>query len=158
MQRFVVGFVFTGCLIAAGTWAWSQPAEGLTRLATLMRDTLGHHTDPGGYGSSAFGFWGQQTGIRAWLIAPLVGGSSLTSPVYVVMFGLVGLSIGIARHGSEGALALMTATIAAAFSLAKVHSTGSYIAWWYGFLLLGLLATDTQREPQSLPSRIEIAP
>ncbi len=32
--------------------------------ATIIYDTFGHHTDPAGYGSSPFGFWGQRGGIR----------------------------------------------------------------------------------------------
>jgi hypothetical protein len=142
MRRFFAGFALAAAVIAVGTWIGSRPVEGQTRLGTIMSDTLGHHTDPRGYGSSPFGFWGQRGGIRAWMIAPLVGESGLTSPVYLILFGLVGVGVLVARNGSERALALASAAIAAAFSLAKIHPTGSYVTWCYGFLLLGLLAAD----------------
>jgi hypothetical protein len=158
MLRFVAGFALAGCLIAAGTWIASRPTEGQTRLGTILSDTLGHHTDPRGYGSSGFGFWGQRSGVRAWMIAPLVGESGLTSPVYIGLFGLIGVSVLVALNGSERALALATAAIAAAFSLAKIHPTGSYVAWCYGFLLLGLLAADAPvGQPQASQSS-EIQP
>ena len=76
------------------------------------------------------------------MIAPLVGHSGLASPVYLLLFSLVGVTVIVAKNGTDRALALTTAAIAAAFSLAKIHPTGSYVAWCYGFLLLGLLAAD----------------
>ena len=149
LLRFVAGFAVAGLIIAGATYASSRPAEGKTRLQTILSDTLGHHTDPSGYGSSPFGFWGQRGGIRAWLIAPLIGQSSLASPVYLIFFALIAGAAMVARQGSERALALTTAVIAAAASLIKIHPTGSYVAWCYGFFLLGLLAADTPRREQT---------
>jgi hypothetical protein len=151
LLRFVAGFAIAAAIIGAFTWSASRPVEGQSRLGTILSDTLGHHTDPRGYGSSAFGFWGQRDSIRTWMITPLAGQSSLASPVYLVLFGLVGLGAWITRSGSERALALVTAAISAAFALAKIHTTGGYVAWWYGFLLLGLFAADTLHKSVSLP-------
>jgi hypothetical protein len=142
LVQFVAGFAVAAALIGAFTYVESRPAEGLSRIGTIMSDTLGHHTDPKGYGASPFGFWGQRGGIRQWMIDPLVGTSGLTSPVYLLLFALVGITAVITSRGADRALALSTAAIAAAFSLAKIHPTGSYVAWCYGFLLLGLLAAD----------------
>jgi hypothetical protein len=149
LLRFVAGFAIVAAIIGAFTWSASRPVEGQSRLGTILSDTLGHHTDPRGYGASGFGFWGQRGSIRTWMITPLAGQSSLASPVYLVLFGLVALGAWITRAGSERALALVTAAISAAFALAKIHTTGGYVAWWYGFLLLGLLAADAARRTVS---------
>ncbi len=62
--RFAIGFGLAAAIIAGGVYAMSQPAGERSRLGTIMYDTFGHHTDPRGYGSSVFGFWGQREGIR----------------------------------------------------------------------------------------------
>ena len=71
--RFMIGFGLAAVVIAAGVYAMSRPAGERSRLGTIMYDTFGHHTDPRGYGSSAFGFWGQREGLRRVLSTPLVG-------------------------------------------------------------------------------------
>jgi hypothetical protein len=152
LLHFAAGFAIAASIIAVATWSASRPAEGQSRLGTILSDTLGHHTDPHGYGSSAFGFWGQRGGIRGWMIAPLAGQSTLASPVYLLLFGLVGVGAWAARTGSERALALVAAAISAAFALAKIHTTGGYVAWWYGFLLLGLFAADAARRAAAAPA------
>jgi hypothetical protein len=156
LRRFVAGFAIAGLLIAGATWIASRPAEGKSRLATILGDTLGHHTDPSGYGSSPFGFWAQHGGIRGWMIAPLVGASTLASPAYLVFFALIAASAFIARRGADRTLALTTGAVAAAASLLKIHPTGTYIAWCYGFLLLGLLAADARaRDETAGPAEVE---
>ena len=60
--RFAIGFGLAAAIIAGGVYAMSQPAGERSRLGTIMYDTFGHHTDPRGYGSSVFGFWGQREG------------------------------------------------------------------------------------------------
>ena len=157
LLRFVVGFAVAGLIIAGATYALSRPAEGKTRLQTIMTDTLGHHTDPSGYGSSPFGFWGQRGGIRAWMIEPLVGQSSLASPTYLLFFALIGLSTFVARQGTDRSLALTTGVVAAAASLVKIHPTGSYVAWCFGFFLLGLLGADAAGREQAA-DRADIVP
>jgi hypothetical protein len=83
------------------------------------------------------------------LIAPLAGRSSLASPAYLVFFALIGVSAYITRHGGERALALATGVVAAAASLIKIHTTGGYVAWCFGFFLLGFLAADSQRRDEA---------
>jgi hypothetical protein len=138
--RFVVGFALAAAVIGGGTWALSQPAAGRSRVGTILNDTLGHHTDPEGYGRSPYGFWGQRDGIRRWMIAPLGGKSGLTTPAYALFIALVAATFFIARGASAARLALLTAAIALAASVIKIHSTGVYVAWAYPFLLIGLFA------------------
>jgi hypothetical protein len=147
--RFLAGFAVAAAIVGGATLALSQPAGGRGRMGTVLHDTLGHHTDPHGYGRSPFGFWGQRGGVRHWLIAPAIGESSLTSPAYLLLFLLVGGSFFMARHASAAGLALLTATVAIAFSLLKIQPTGTYIAWSYPFLLIGFFAA---RPPAAMRS------
>jgi hypothetical protein len=146
LVRFLAGFAVAAALIGGSTFLLSRPADGRGRVGTILHDTFGHHTDPAGYGRSPFGFWGQREGVRRWLSTPLVGDSGLTTPAYVVFFGLVAATCVIARHASASQLALLTAVIAIAASVIKVQSTGSYVAWAYPFLLIGIFATARPAE------------
>lgn len=140
LRRFVAGFVITGALIAAFTFALSSAADGRSRLGTIVHDTLGHHTELSGYGSSPFGFWGQRGGLRGWFVAPLVGDSPVTSPAYLAFFGMIAGCFALARGARPHELALLHAAVAIAAALLKIHATGTYVAWSYPFLLLGLFA------------------
>ena len=150
LVRFIAGFVVAAAVIAGSTWLMSRPADGHGRIGTILRDTFGHHTDPQGYGRSPFGFWGQREGIRRWLATPLVGESGLTSPAYILLFGLMGATFVVARGASASQLALLTAAIALASSIVKVQSTGTYVAWAYPFLLIGIFAERTPRQADPL--------
>jgi hypothetical protein len=145
LLRFLVGFAVAAAIIGGGTYALSRPAEGHTRLGTIVRDTLGHHTDPQGYGSSPFGFWGQREGWRQWASRPLVAESGLTSPVFLTFIALTCLAFFQARGASAPRLASLTAALAIGASLIKLHSTGTYVAWAYPFLLIGLLLKEETR-------------
>jgi len=138
--RFLVGFA--GAMLAIGipVLMLSRPAAGRGLIGTILWDTFGHHTDPKGYGASPFSFWGQQEGLRGWLMRPLVGESGFTSPVFLSFLGLVVAGFWIARRRTPQQLVLATAAIAIAASLLKIHSTGTYVEWSYPFLLLGLFA------------------
>jgi len=150
--RFVAGFAVAAAVIGGTTWGLSQPANGRGRIGTILNDTLGHHTDPAGYGRSPYGFWGQRGSVRGWMIAALVGKSGLTSPAYVLFFALVGLSFVLARAASASQLALLSAAIALAASVVKIHSTGVYVAWAYALLLIGVF-TSQRTAPAGVSSR-----
>jgi hypothetical protein len=140
VTRFVAGFSVAAAIIGGATYAASRDADGMSRVGTIMRDTLGHHTDPAGYGRSSFGFWGQRPGVREWMMRPTVGQSGLTSPTYLIFFCLIAGCAWTGRASTAGGLALTTGAIALGASLVKVHSTGTYVEWAYPFLLLGLFA------------------
>lgn len=148
--RFLAGFAVAVAVIGGSTWVLSRPANGRSRTGTILKDTFGHHTDPEGYGRSPYGFWGQRQGIRRWMTTPLVGESGLTTPTYCGFFALIAATFFFARGASAAQLALLTAAIAIAASVVKIHSTGSYVAWAYPFLLIGIFA-DTER-PKVKPS------
>lgn len=140
--RFGAGFAVAAAVICGATYVLSRPADGRGRIGTILHDTLGHHTDPAGYGRSQFGFWGQRGGLRAWMTRPLAGESSLTTPAYLLFFVVVALSVRLARRASASELALLSAALAIGAHLLKIHSTGTYLAWAYPLLLLGFFAGE----------------
>ncbi len=147
--RFLIGFAIAASIIAGGTYALSRPADGRSRIGTILHDTLGHHTDPQGYGSSPFGFWGQREGFRRWLSVPLIGGSGLTSPAFMAYIALTCIAFFHARGASAPQLASLSAAIALGASLVKVHSTGTYVTWGFPLLLIGLLLKGEAGETSS---------
>jgi MFS family permease len=138
--QFVIGF---GALsLVVGLWVlWaSRPADGLGLVGTILRDTLGHQTNPQGYGMAPFGLWGQQTGFLQWMIQPLVGASPMTSPGFLLYFSFLVATAIMARNAGPAGLALLTATAAMGANLWRIPGTGSYMNWYYPFLLIGALA------------------
>ena len=137
--RFTVGFGAV-CLVV-GVWVLlaSRPADGLGLVGTIVRDTLGHQTDPNVYGRTPFGFWGQQTGLWRWLFQPLTGQSAMLSPFFMLYCAFLTLTAILARNAGVVGLALLTSAVALGANLWKIHATGAYLAWYYPFLLIGVL-------------------
>jgi hypothetical protein len=143
--RFVLGFAIVALIVAGGVYALSRPAGDRSRIGTIMYDTFGHHTDPAGYGSSVFGFWGQREGLRRVLSSPLLGGSGLTSPAWLTFAAFLGATFLVARGKRPADLALLAGAVALGATLVKPHATGTYLAWWYPLLLLGFFAKGGER-------------
>jgi hypothetical protein len=110
-----------------------------------MYDTFGHHTDPDGYGSSVFGFWGQREGLRRLLSSPLLAGSGLTSPMWLTFAAFLGATFFLARGKHPADLALLVGAVAIGATLVKPHATGTYLAWSYPLLLLGFFTNGGER-------------
>lgn len=138
--RFLVAFGVTCAAIVLAVLLLSRPTAEYGRVGTIMRDTFGHHTDPSGYGSSPFGFWGQRGGMRRLFATPLVGTSGLTSPAWLVFAGVLVLTFFLLRGRSPVELALASGAVAIGATLVKPHATGTYMAWYYGLLLIGFFA------------------
>ena len=137
--KFLAGFAVVCAIVGGWVLLWSRPAPPLGLVATILRDTLGHHTDLEGYGSSTFGLWGQQTGLLHWMLAPLAGTSALTSPFFILFCGYLLVTAVMALGAGPVGLALLTATIAIGANVWKIHATATYVTWYYSFLLLGTL-------------------
>ena len=137
--QYVVGFGAVS--LAVGIWVLmaSRPADGLGLVATIVRDTLGHQTDPDVYGRTPFGFWGQQTGVWRWLIQPMAGESAMLSPFFLLYCAFLGATAIMARNVGLVGLALLTSAVALGANIWKLHATGAYLAWYYPFLLIGAL-------------------
>ena len=139
-RSFVLAVALTALVVSGAVYALSSPAAGRSRLGTIIYDTFGHHTDPAGYGSSPFGFWGQRGGIRRALATPLVGNSGLTSPAWLIFAAFMTATFFLARGRRPAELALLAGAVAVGATLIKPHATGTYLAWFYPLLLVGFLA------------------
>jgi hypothetical protein len=144
-RGFVIGFVLASLLIGVPVLLRSERIEGRGLISTILHETQGHQQDPNAYGSSPFGFWGLRGGLRAVLRDPIVDGQPNTSPVFLMFAAFAIGSFFLARGRTEVQLALLTGALAIATQLWKIHGTGVYVTWYYGFLLLGFLAHRAAR-------------
>ena len=138
-RGFVIGFVLASLLIGVPVLMRSERIEGRGLIGTILHETQGHQQDPNAYGSSPFGFWGLRGGVRAVLRDPIVAGQPNTSPAFLLFAAFAVGSFFLARGRTEVQLALLTGALAIGTQLWKVHGTGVYVTWYYGFLLLGFL-------------------
>lgn len=141
--QFVAGFGALSVVVGLWVVSASRPADGLGLVATILRDTLGHQTDPKGYGMAPFGLWGQQTGVLKWMLEPLVGTVAMASPGFLLYCCYLGAMAVLARNTGPAGLALLTASAAMGANLWRIPGTGSYMNWYYPFLLIGVLAPGT---------------
>lgn len=148
--QFFLGW--TALCLVVGVWVLvaSRPADGLGLIGTIVRDTLGHQTSPEGYGRAPFGLWGQQTGVMRWMLQPLAG-SPLSSPMFLLYASFLTLSAVLARGAGPVGLALLTAAVALGANIWRIPGTGSYMNWYYPFVLLGALGPGilVRRQPRN---------
>ena len=152
-RKFVAGFVLASLLIGVPVLMRSQAIEGRGLISTILHETQGHQQDPNAYGSSPFGFWGLRGGVRAVLRDPIVAGQPNTAPAFLMFAAFAVGSFFLARGRTEVQLALLTGALAIGSQLWKIHGTGVYVAWYYGFLLLGFLGHRAGRGSDELPAR-----
>lgn len=137
--QYIAGFGVVSLVVGIWVLVASRPADGMGLVETIVRDTLGHQTDPEAYGRTPFGFWGQQTGVWRWLIQPMVGESAMLSPFFMLYAAfLIGTAI-MARNSGLVGLALLTSAATLGANVWKINATGAYLAWYYPFLLIGTL-------------------
>jgi hypothetical protein len=148
-RDYVLGFVVASLLIGVPVLLRSQRIEGRGMISTIQHETQGHQQDPNAYGSSTFGFWGLRTDARELLREPLIAGQPNTAPAFLLFAAFVIGSFFLARGRTDVQLALLTGALAIGSQLWKIHGTGVYVAWYYGFLLLGFLGhRRAQPDPQ----------
>ena len=156
-RLFVIGFVAASLVIGVPVLLRSERIEGRGLISTILHETQGHQQDPNAYGSSPFGFWGLRDDARALLRDPLVAGQPNTSPAFLLFGAFVIGSFFLARGHTEVQLALLTGALAIGSQLWKIHGTGVYVAWYYGFLLLGFLGSQGTRGT-SVPPEAAVGP
>ena len=139
LSRFAIGFGLACLVIGGSVLAQSRPAQGRSRIGTILYDTVGHQESAEAYGSSPFGFWGQRGGVRGWLMTPLVGEQSMTRPVVLLFFVFAGGMFVVAQGRAPAQFALIVAAIAMGALLWKIHATATYVTWYFPFLLIGFL-------------------
>jgi len=139
--RFVGGCVIAAVLLGVPVVSLSTALPGQSVLATVLKESVGHHQGTDTYGLSTFGFWGQRGGIRDWFREPFVAGQFTTSPMFLITIGFAAAMFFVARRTAPWQLALITAAVGIIAQWSKIHGTGVYVNWYYPFLLIGLLCS-----------------
>ena len=138
-RRFAVGFLVVATLIAILVLSMTQPIEGKSRLWTVYEATVGHQEAQHSYGASTFSFWGTHTEISSLWQKRLLEDYYLLRPsVITFMLFLVG-SFFMAKGRTLSQFAFLTGALAIAIQLWKSHAGGTYVEWYYPFLLIGIL-------------------
>jgi hypothetical protein len=143
--RFTIGFVATAALILAAVVLLTHHTPGESVFSVLYESTVGHQEAHGGYGSSTFSFWGTQPWLGALWQRTLVPGWYLLRPSVILFALLIGASFFLARNRSVPQLAFLTAAVIIAVQIWKSHAGGTYVEWYYPFLLIGLLIPSDAR-------------
>ncbi len=140
--RFTLGFVATGALLGGAVVAFTHTEPGQNAVSLFFQSTLEHQEAPDQYGSSPFSFFGVHPDLRKSWNSPIasIGSSSLLKPTFLLVTAVSLLGFLFGRRRRPAQLALLTAAVAATVQLWKTHATGSYVEWYYPFLLLGLFA------------------
>jgi hypothetical protein len=138
---FTAGFAVTGAAILALVIWFTHAPPGESALRMMLQSTLEHQEGVGAreYGASTFSFWGTHPPLAAFWQRPLFGGSSIFKPTFLLFGGLCLAAAWWARGRTVPQFAALTAMLASAIQMWKTHATGTYVEWWFPFLLIALL-------------------
>ena len=143
---FVAGFTAVGlALLALVVWFTHAP-PGQSAISMFLKSTLEHQegTSTLEYGASTMSFWGTHPGLAAVLQQPLFGTTSLFKPTFLAFAALALGAFFLAKGRTVPQFAALTAMLGSAIQLWKTHATGSYVEWYYPFLLIALLCAGTE--------------
>ena len=142
--RFVAGFALVAVLTTGIVLNWTAGDSVTDRVEAFFHSTLDHQegAEVDQYGDSLYSFWGQHKGLASFWKKPIVGGSQLLSPTFLLLTGLSLLAFFLARGKSLGQLAFLLASVTAAIQLWKTHAAGTYVEWYYPLLLIGFLCPN----------------
>lgn len=142
-RKFAAGFLIVCSAIGAGVLLMTHSSEDVSAIQAIYESTVGHQEAKHAYGSSVFSFWGTHPELADFWQRPFIEGWYLLKPSFLIFAFFIGASFFMARGRTAAQLALLTAAVAIAIQLWKSHAGGTYIEWYYPFLLIGLFA---QRE------------
>lgn len=138
--RFSTGFILICLVIGFTVLLLTQSSENESALQIIYKSTVGHQEAKGAYGSSTFSFWGLHPGFASFWQTPFVEGWFLLRPSFLIFAAFIGGTFFMAHNRTTTQLAFLTAAIAIAIQLWKSHAGGTYVEWYYPFLLIGLFA------------------
>lgn len=151
--RNLAGFVLVGGLIGLMVIWFTGSLDGKGPVQLLLESTLEHQEgfSSDQYGASPFSFWGNFPALAAFWQAPLIGTTSIFKPTFLLFASWCMAAFFLARGRTRVEFALMLASLAAALQLWKTHAAGSYVEWYYPFLLIGLLGRSMYQGREQQP-------
>ena len=140
--RFAGGFLLVGTLLATMVIALTRAPGVKDAVAMFLESTLETQEGrrPLEYGASTFGFWGTHPELASFWQTPLYGSTSLFKPTFLLYGTFCAITFFLAGRRSQTQLAGLTAALAAAVQLWKTHAGGTYVEWYFPFLLIALFA------------------
>ncbi len=153
--KFVAGYAVVGALLVALVLAFTPPLDGDGPVRLFLSSTLEHQEGAAAkqYGASIDSFWGTHPSAAAVWQKPLFGTTSLFKPTFLLFALAACVGAFWVRARSVVQLAAITAALSAAIQLWKTHATGSYVEWYYPFLLIALAAGFRSTGPTPPPER-----
>ena len=146
--RFAAGFAIGGALILALVVLAARGSdESPVRL--FLESTLEHQEGSGEreYGASRHSFWGTHPRVASIFHTPLFGTTSLFKPTFLAFAALCFAAAFWVRNKGAAQFAALIAMLASGIQLWKTHANGTYVGWYLGLLLIGLLCAGADREP-----------
>jgi len=139
--RSLAGFILVGSLIGLMVIWFTGTLDGKGSVQLMLESTLEHQEgfSDDQYGQSPFSFWGNFPALAAFWQAPLIGSTSIFKPTFLIFASYCLAAFFLARGKTELEFSLLLASLAAALQLWKTHAAGTYVEWYYPFLLIGLL-------------------
>lgn len=143
--RFIAGFAILGLLVGLMVIVFTGSLDGKGPIRLLLESTLEHQEgfSSDEYGMSPFSFWGNFPGLASFWQAPLFGTTSIFKPTFLLFVSYCMAAFFLARQRTRIELALLLGSLAAALQLWKTHAAGTYVEWYYPFLLIGLLGRSS---------------
>lgn len=138
--KFTLAFIITCAIIGTGVLLFTQHGPNESVLRVVYESTVGHQEAQNMYGSSTFSFWSTQPGFNAIWQKQLIEGWYLLRPSVIVFTLFLIATFFLARKRSSVQMAALTAAVAIGVQFWKSHAGGSYVEWYYPFLLIGILA------------------
>jgi hypothetical protein len=151
--RFTAGFALLGLLIGLMVISFTGTLDGKGPIRLLLESTLEHQEgfSSDQYGMSPFSFWGNFPALASFWQVPLIGTTSIFKPTFLLFVSYCMAAFFLARQRTWIELALLLASLAAALQLWKTHAAGTYVEWYYPFLLLGLLGRSAHWQDRAQP-------
>lgn len=139
--RSLAGFVVVGGLIGLMVIWFTGTLDGKGPVQLLLESTLEHQEgfSSDQYGMSPFSFWGNFPALASFWQEPLIGSTSVFKPTFMLFAAYCLAAFFLARRRTQLEFSLLLASLAAALQLWKTHAAGTYVEWYYPFLLIGLL-------------------
>ncbi len=150
----LAGFILIGGLIGLMVIVFTGSLDGKGPVQLLLESTLEHQEgfNSDQYGFTYFSFWGNFRELAAFWQTPLIGSSSIFKLTFLLFSSYCVSAFFLARSRTETEFALLLASLAAAVQLWKSHAGGTYVTWYYPFLLIGLFGRSFLLEKSAKPT------
>ena len=153
--RFQLGFFAMGAVVLGALWFGTHADPGENPIKLFLEGSIAHQEAPDQYGSSTLSFFGAHPEMKRLIRSPLLAGEAfrMATPVFLLAAGFSALGFLLGRRRTPAQLALLTASIVACVQLWKHHASGTYVEWYYPFLLIGIFA-----RPRTAPAEAATGP